>query len=141
MFDSVDDIVTPVKPQTETEMSDATDGSGNTGEFWTRERCHITELINDPRTSDFSLAEARVEPGITTELHKLTVAEWYVIRSGTGRMEIGGDPWIDVVPGDFFAIPAGISQRIENTGPSDLIFQCVCLPRFTPAAYQALEKA
>jgi len=122
-------------------MSDVSKNSGNRGEFRTRERCYITELINDPQTIDFSLAEARVEPGIRTELHKLTVREWYVIRSGSGRMEIGGKPWFDVAPGDFFAIPAGVSQRIENTGKKDLIFQCICLPRFVPGAYQALEKA
>jgi len=122
-------------------MSDLIKKSGNTAEFRTRERCHITELINDPQTADFSLAEARIEPGITTELHKLGVSEWYVIRSGIGRMEIGGNPWFDVAPGDFFAIPAGVSQRIENTGTDDLIFQCVCLPRFAPGAYQALEEA
>ena len=122
-------------------MTDATVKSGDTREFWIRERCHITELINDPQARDFSLAEARVEPGVKTELHKLGVNEWYVIRSGQGRMEIGGEPWVDVAPGDFFAIPAGVSQRIENTGPEDLIFQCICLPRFSTDSYQSLEEA
>ena len=35
------------------------------GEFWTEERCHITELINDPKMPAFSLAIARVEPAVT----------------------------------------------------------------------------
>jgi len=125
----------------ESVMSDATIRSGNTREFWIRERCHITVLVNDPLTRDFSLAEARVEPGVTTELHKLDVNEWYVIRSGQGRMEIGAKPWVDVAPGDFFAIPAGVSQRIENTGAEDLIFLCICLPRFSADTYQSLEEA
>ena len=35
------------------------------GEFWTEERCYITELINDPKMPAFSLAIARVEPAVT----------------------------------------------------------------------------
>jgi len=121
-------------------MDDVTVRTGDSREFRTRERCHITELINDPQTGEFSLAEARVEPGVTTELHWLEVAEWYVIRRGVGRIEVGGKPWLDVAPGDFVAIPAGISQRIENTGRDDLVFQCICLPRFTPERYVSLEE-
>lgn len=122
-------------------MNDAKALSGKTREFWIRERCHIRELVNDPQLKDFSLAEARVEPGVTTERHKLTVNEWYVIRSGSGRLEVGDGPWIEVVPGDYVAIPAGTPQRIENTGGSDLIFECICLPRFTPDSYESLEEA
>ncbi len=105
------------------------------------ERCHVRELVNDPLVKDFSLAEIRVEPGIRTQLHKLRVDEWYVIRSGRGRMEVGGQPWVDVSPGDFVVIPAGISQRIENPGPENLIFQCICIPRFLPDTYESLEDA
>jgi len=121
-------------------MDKATVKAGNTGEFWIRERCYIRELINDPLIPDFSLAETRVEPGVKTELHKLDVNEWYVIRSGQGRMEVGAAPSFDVTPGDFVTIPAGVSQRIENTGSGDLIFECVCLPRFTTDAYHSLEE-
>lgn len=120
-------------------MDDAIVKSGNTREFLTRERCHITELVNDRQIQHFSLAEARVEPGIRTELHRLDVDEWYVIRSGQGRVELGGKPWCVVAPGDYLAIPAGTSQRIENTGAEDLVFQCICVPRFSPYSYQSLE--
>jgi mannose-6-phosphate isomerase-like protein (cupin superfamily) len=120
-------------------MGEVTIKSASLQEFRTRERCHITELVNDPGLGAFSLAETRVEPGVTTELHKLDVNEWYVVRSGRGRIEVGGQPWADMAAGDYVAIPAGISQRIENTGSDDLVFQCVCLPRFTPDCYQALE--
>lgn len=122
-------------------MSEVIVRSANTREYWTRERCHIRELVNDPAIQDFSLAQARVEPGVRTELHKLAVNEWYVIKSGSGRMEVGGKPWADVTAGDFIAIPAGTSQRIENTGVDDLIFECICLPRFTVDAYESLEEA
>ena len=36
--------------------------------------------------------------------------------------------------------PAGTAQRITNTGESDLIFLCVCMPRFTPDSYESLEE-
>ena len=100
---------------------------------------HITERLNDPAVPDVSLAQSRVEPGVTTELHKLTVAEWYVIGSGRGLMEVGDDPAFEVAPGDSVEIPAGVPQRITNTGDEDLVFQCICIPRFTPDAYTALE--
>lgn len=122
-------------------MSEASVRSAKTQEFLTRERCHITERLNDPQNGRFSLADARVEPGVVTELHKLAVDEWYVVRQGTGRIEVGGKPWIDVAPGDYATIPAGVSQRIENTGAEDLIFHCICMPRFTPDCYEALENA
>ena len=112
---------------------------GHARELWTRERCFIRELVNDPAIREFSLAEARVEPGVRTELHELAVDEWYVIMRGSGLMEVGGKAAFAVGPGDVIAIPAGTSQRIANTGSEDLIFQCICLPRFTAAAYQALE--
>jgi mannose-6-phosphate isomerase-like protein (cupin superfamily) len=108
-------------------------------EFLTRERCYITELVNDPAIGQFSLAVARVTPGITTEWHRLTVDEWYVIRQGEGRMQVGDDaPWT-VSTGDVVAIPAGQPQRITNPGDVDLVFECICLPRFTPDAYEPLE--
>jgi len=120
-------------------MSDDSANSAGTGEFWTRERCFIREIVNNPDIRDFSLAETRVEPGVRTELHKLSVDEWYVITSGEGLMEVGEAPSRAVGPGDIVAIAAGTSQRIRNTGQSDLKFQCICLPRFTADAYEALE--
>jgi mannose-6-phosphate isomerase-like protein (cupin superfamily) len=128
--------------QTETAVSDdqAVPGdSRDRGEFLTRERCYIRELVNDQSIHEFSLAEARVEPGVCTELHRLSVAEWYLITAGSGIVEIGDSPAAAVSVGDIVAIPAGRSQRIRNTGHADLRFQCICLPRFTPECYESLE--
>lgn len=47
---------------------------------------------------------------------------------------------VEVGPGDTIEIPAGVSQRISNTGDIDLEFQCVCVPRFTPDCYKSLEE-
>lgn len=112
---------------------------GQDREIPTRERCYIRELLNDPRVPQVSLAETRVEPGVTTERHRLAVAEWYVIREGTGLMEVGDEKPFPVAPGDVVAIPPRVSQCITNTGDVDLRFECLCLPRFTPQCYEALE--
>ena len=106
---------------------------------WTRERCFIHELLNSPDIPDVSVARARVEPGVTTELHALSVTEWYVIEAGQGLVRVGADSPRRVVPGDTVHIPAGRKQQITNTGGADLLFFCVCVPRFSTAAYTSFE--
>lgn len=108
-------------------------------EVWTDERCFIAEIMNDDCWPELSIARCRVEPGVTTQLHVLTVHEVYVIEEGTGRMRIGDLPPFDVAAGDAASIPAGDSQSITNTGSGDLIFTCVCTPRFSQKCYTSLE--
>jgi mannose-6-phosphate isomerase-like protein (cupin superfamily) len=109
-------------------------------ETLTAERCFITELLNRPDDPTCSLARARVAPGVTTQRHVLVgTTERYVILAGTGRVEIGDAPAFDVAPPAVVHIPAGTPQRITNTGATDLIFLCLCTPRFTAEAYQSLE--
>jgi len=40
-----------------------------------------------------------------------------------------------VSAGDLVVIPAGVSQKITNTGKTDLVFHCICTPRFTQDCY------
>jgi mannose-6-phosphate isomerase-like protein (cupin superfamily) len=108
-------------------------------EFWTDERCYIAEFVNDPAWPEFSLARCRVEPGVTTQRHALSVHEVYLIREGTGMMYVGGDPPFEVGPGDSVTIPKHVAQRITNTGDGDLVFDCLCSPRFKPDSYTSLE--
>ena len=55
-------------------------------EFLTPEGCHILESWNDPADGAVSIARARVEPGITTQAHRLRgVIERYLIVDGVGR--------------------------------------------------------
>ncbi len=103
----------------------------------TRERWYITELLNSPLHPEISVARARVRPDVTTELHRLTVAEWYVIEQGVGFMQVGENPAFRVRPGAIVAIPPHVVQRIRNTGSDDLLFLCVCAPRFTIDCYNA----
>lgn len=110
------------------------------GEFWTDERCYITELHNCDASPEASLAVARVEVGVTTQLHSLTgVIERYVLRQGEGILEVDGVKQ-KLGVGDQAVIPAGAAQRIENTGSVDLEFYCLCTPRFFPDSYVNLEQ-
>lgn len=109
-------------------------------EFFTPERCHIIELQNSVEDANCSIARARVDPGITTQLHSLRdIIERYVIIEGSGKIEVDGKGPISVQPMDVITISAGASQRISNTGKTDLIFLCICTPRFTPDAYINME--
>jgi len=109
-------------------------------EFPTPERCHIIEIHRSEHDPACSVARARVAPGVTTQLHAMAgTAERYVLLEGHGRIEVGGDPPVELQPLDVVLIPAGTSQRITNTGSGDLVFLCICTPRFEPAAYVDLE--
>lgn len=111
----------------------------NIEEFWTEERCFIVELMNDPAEPGVSLALARVEPGVTTRLHRLDgIIERYVVRNGRGIAEVGGARQ-RLEAGDQMIIPAGATQRISNDGDTDLEFYCVCTPRFQEDRYVDLE--
>ena len=118
----------------------ATISNAHKAEFQTDERCYISEIWNDPSDPGCSIAQARVEPGVSTAWHSLDgVVERYRILSGQGLVELGGLPAETVKPGDVVVIPADVRQRITNTGEQDLLFDCVCTPRFTLACYRTLE--
>jgi mannose-6-phosphate isomerase-like protein (cupin superfamily) len=109
-------------------------------EFFTEEGCFILESSNIPEDPAVSIARARVAPGATTRWHRLNnTAERYLIRSGEGVVEVGDLPPARVGPGDVVLIPARTRQRIRNTGAEDLVFYCVCSPRFSAEDYEDLE--
>jgi len=110
-------------------------------EFYIDERCHITEVSVGPLDVQLSIARARVEPGITTQLHALAgIDERYLVVKGRGRLEIAGLAAADIGPGDVALVPAGTAQRVTNVGSSDLVFYCLCTPPWTSEAYVGLEE-
>jgi mannose-6-phosphate isomerase-like protein (cupin superfamily) len=110
-------------------------------EYFTPERCFITEVSNSKDDPGLSIARARVEPGVTTQWHRLQdTAERYCIVSGSGQVEIGDCKSETVNPGDVVLIPPDVRQRITNTGPEDLVFLAICTPRFSEDRYENLEE-
>ena len=101
-------------------------------EALTPERCFIAENYS---ADDISVAQARVKPGVTTVAHRVGVNEIYLIIKGRGQVEVGDMPSTKVSLGDLIVIPAGTSQRITNIGKNDLLFYCICTPKFTQDSY------
>ena len=114
-------------------------GRNEKPERYTSERCWISEILNDLHWPEFSIARCRVEPGVTTELHSLSVHEVYVIEHGCGLMRVGSKAPYEVGPGDTVTIPKQVAQNISNIGDSDLVFTCVCSPRFSQNCYTSRE--
>lgn len=114
--------------------------TNESAEYLTPERCHIIEIMNQPGI-DFSIARARVEPGTFTALHavKGTIEAYYILE-GNGLVQSGDGLQKNVGPGDVVLFPADVPQTIKNTGNTDLLFLCVCIPRFQNDAYVNLEK-
>lgn len=109
-------------------------------QYSTSERCDINELVNHSLDSDCSIAQACVAPGVTTQLHAVKdTVERYVILAGEGKVFIDHHPPENVTYLDVVTIAAGIPQKIQNTGTSELIFLCICTPRFEQKNYLNLE--
>ena len=78
-----------------------------------------------------SLAEAVVQPGDKTLLHRHRVTEeLYHITHGSGMMTLGEKQFI-VSAGDTITIAPGTPHCIENTGTDDLHILCCCTPAYS----------
>lgn len=108
-------------------------------EYLTDEGCHIIEILNNTRSESISIAQARVEPGVKTRLHTLKgTSEIYYIISGEGVATVDQESKTLLV-GDCIVIQPNKPQCIENTGVIDLIFLCICQPRFQFSNYKDVE--
>jgi mannose-6-phosphate isomerase-like protein (cupin superfamily) len=97
-------------------------------EYLTPEHCFVAENYSD---KDVSIARATVKQGVTTLAHHLVgIQEIYLITSGEGKVTIESLEPTDVGVGDVIVIPPQTSQKITNTGKTDLVFYCICTPRF-----------
>lgn len=109
-------------------------------EFYTDEGCHIVEIYNSENDENCSIARARVEPGVTTRLHRVFgTVERYVILSGEGLVEINGGEPVRVKHLDVAQIPINGSQKITNIGEESLTFLAICTPRFKQKNYEDIE--
>ena len=121
-------------------MKETIKKKGFNKEFYTFERCYITELSNSSDDPEVSIARARLEPGATTRWHRLRgTAERYCIVQGEGRVEVGDLPAQEVGAGDVVLIPSMCGQRITNMGSEDLVLLAICTPRFSKDVYEDLD--
>lgn len=109
-------------------------------EFDTDERCSIIEILNNSDLAHISIAQARLKPGITTELHSLDGDEFYYILQGKGTAELDREQKFDLSKGDVLHIKKDQPQRIKNTGTEELVFLCICTPRFEVNNYTSLPE-
>lgn len=103
-------------------------------EFLAGDNTLLRELLHPAKTDlgiRYSLAHAIVEPGKTSQPHRLRVSEVYYILEGEGIMHID-DESAKVRPGQAVYIPPGSRQNIKNTGSSDLKFLCIVDPAWRP---------
>jgi mannose-6-phosphate isomerase-like protein (cupin superfamily) len=109
-------------------------------EYFTSEGCFILELVNHANHENTSIARARVPQGAKTRVHYLLhTKEYYHILQGSGLMYIQDKDPYEVNIGDTVFISENEHQSIENIGQEDLIFLCICHPRFKEENYVEIK--
>jgi mannose-6-phosphate isomerase-like protein (cupin superfamily) len=110
-------------------------------EFVAGDHTLLRELLRpDPGLVDarYSLAQGRLDPGLSSRRHLLTVSEVYYFLAGEGRMHVGGES-AAVRRGTVVAVPPNTEQWLENTGQEALEFLCLVDPAWTPDCERILK--
>lgn len=77
-----------------------------------------------------SLAEAVIQPGQQTQLHRHPVSEeLYHVTHGSGLLSLGGET-LNIAVGDTVLIPPGTPHRVLATGTEALRLLCCCSPAY-----------
>ena len=100
--------------------------------YRTKDGSEVRELMHPAAHGNHnqSLAEARVEPGAMTVLHRhLETEEIYHVMAGEGLMTLG-DEQFRVVCGDSVLITPMTPHCIRNTGSGPLVILCCCSPPY-----------
>jgi len=103
--------------------------------FTTKDGSEIRELLayRNSAIRNQSLAEARLQPGASTQEHFHPRAEEiYYITHGSGKIRIEGKVR-EVKAGDAIAIPPGQKHKLWNTGSDTLRLLCCCAPAYEHA--------
>jgi mannose-6-phosphate isomerase-like protein (cupin superfamily) len=101
--------------------------------FITKDSSKIREILAPANSGlrNQSLAEARLEPGRSTDEHfHPQTEEIYYILEGQGRIRVE-DEEREVGPGDGIAILPGHRHKMWNTGELPLVFLCCCSPAYS----------
>lgn len=109
--------------------------------YVTRDGSTIRELMHPALHGNRlqSLAEATVDAGSRTQLHRHALTEeLYHVTAGSGIMTLG-DSLLKVGVGDTVLIPPGTPHRIEATGAEPLRILCCCSPPYSHEDTELLD--
>lgn len=109
--------------------------------YVTKDGSEIRELLHPAEhgNRNQSLAEAVVQPGRRTLLHRHRLTEeLYHITAGRGVMRLG-DAHFDVAVGDTVLIPPGTAHCIAANGGEPLRILCCCSPAYSHDDTELLE--
>lgn len=101
--------------------------------YQTRDGSEIRELMHPAvhGNRNQSFAEATVQPGAETRLHRhVLTEEIYHITGGAGMMTLG-DERFSVAVGDTICIAPGTPHCIANTADAPLTILCACSPAYS----------
>jgi mannose-6-phosphate isomerase-like protein (cupin superfamily) len=110
--------------------------------YITKDGSEIRELMHPQQHGgqNQSLAEARVEPGCCTQLHRHHLSEeLYYIQAGSGAMTLATETFA-VKQGDTILIPPGTAHAIANSGRETLVILCCCSPAYHHEDTELLEQ-
>jgi mannose-6-phosphate isomerase-like protein (cupin superfamily) len=109
--------------------------------YVTKDGSQIRELLHPDHhaVKNQSLAEAVVQPGQRTHLHRHGVTEEiYHVTAGEGRMSLAAESF-SVGVGDSVLIAPGTPHRIEATGAGPLHILCCCSPAYSNEDTELLD--
>jgi len=101
--------------------------------YRTRDGSQIRELMHPGQqpVRNQSLAEAVVQPGEQTQLHRHVASEeLYHVTVGMGTMTLGTEQFA-IAQGDTVLIPAGTAHCVAARGAEPLHILCCCSPAYS----------
>ena len=101
--------------------------------YITKDKSEIRELIHPEHhpVTNLSLAEARIQPGKSTEAHRHNeTEEIYHVTAGSGEMTVNADKF-PINKGDTILLKKGDVHSVTNTSADTLIIICACAPPYT----------
>lgn len=101
--------------------------------YLTKDGSLIRELMHPDMNGSINLsfAEAEIEPGQATDLHRHVLSEEiYHVSRGEGMMTLGTERFT-IQRGDTICIHPGTSHRVVNSGNEPLQILCCCAPPYS----------
>jgi mannose-6-phosphate isomerase-like protein (cupin superfamily) len=108
--------------------------------YVTKDGSEIRELMHPAVHGNArqSLAEAIIQPGQKTQLHRHPMSEeLYHVTQGTGIMSLG-ETGLRIGTGDTVLIAPGVAHCVQATGESPLHILCCCSPAYSDDDTQML---